>query len=133
MSQRERDIDALAKTIYGEARGEPREGQYAVAHSVMNRHNSNKSYLKGDSIAATCQKPYQYACWNDNDVNRNKLGNYGAEHRQIATDVIDGRHRDNTGGAKHYHADYAKAAHPWANNKNPNVRIGHHDFYNNID
>jgi len=133
MNQRDRDIDALAKTIYGEARGESQEGQYAVAHSVMNRQKSNKSYLKGSNVEETCKKPYQYACWNSNDVNSGKLGNAGQQHRNIATQVYDGQHKDNTNGSTHYHADYAKSGHPWANNKQPTRTIGAHEFYNNID
>ncbi|XP_066935051.1 spore cortex-lytic enzyme-like [Clytia hemisphaerica] len=133
MSQKERDIAALAKTIYGEARGETREGQYAVAHSVVNRFHSNKSWLKGDTIEATCKKPQQYSCWNSNDINASKLQNAGAEFYQIAKEVIDGHHHDNTRGALHYHADYAKAAHQWADNKTPCATIGAHMFYNNID
>lgn len=36
------DLDCLAKVIYHEARGEPEEGQVAVAWVVMNRLNSQR-------------------------------------------------------------------------------------------
>ena len=133
MSQNERDVQALGQTIYGEARGEPIAGQYAVAHTVLNRQRSNKSYLKGNTIEETCKKPYQFACWNVGDVNRNQLQDAQAQHYQIAREVMSGSHADNTYGATHYHADYAKNAHQWAHGKNPCVIIGHHHFYNNID
>lgn len=37
MSQRERDIDVLARTIWGEARGEGLAGQIAVGWCIRNR------------------------------------------------------------------------------------------------
>ena len=38
----DRDIEIMAKTIYGEARGEGEEGMEAVACVIMNRYNARK-------------------------------------------------------------------------------------------
>lgn len=129
----ERDVQALAQTIYGEARGEPIEGQYAVAHVVMNRFRSSLPYLKGNTIEGTCKKEYQFSCWNPGDVNRSQLQNAQPQHYQIVREVISGSHPDNTCGATYYHANYAKQDHDWARAKNPCVIIGNHSFYNNIN
>ena len=131
--QEEKDIDAPAKTIYGEARGESEEGKYAVAHTVRNRQESKKPWLKGNTIEETCKKPKQFSCWNDNDVNRKKLQNVTPEYREIAKNVIQGRHQDNTGGATHYYSDSLPKPPSWAKSKTSSAVIGHHKFFNNID
>ena len=41
---KEDDVDILARTIYGEARGEGQEGMEAVACVVMNRYKDHKWY-----------------------------------------------------------------------------------------
>lgn len=59
----EHDIDILARTIYGEARGEKTAGKKAVACVIMNRYKAKK-WFSGKTIAETCQKPWQFSCWN---------------------------------------------------------------------
>ena len=46
----EHDIDILARTIYGEARGEKTAGKKAVACVIMNRYKSKK-WFAGKTIA----------------------------------------------------------------------------------
>ena len=38
------DLDILARTLYGEARGEGTEGMEAVANVIMNRYRKPKWY-----------------------------------------------------------------------------------------
>lgn len=57
----------MKDTVYAEARGEPREGQIAVANVIINRALANKSYWGGSSIAGVCRQPYQFECWNGKD------------------------------------------------------------------
>ena len=73
----ELDIDTLARTIYGEARGEDRQSKIAVACVILNRVQQRKQcgYRNIDgrkipTIAATCLKPWQFSCWNEKDPNR---------------------------------------------------------------
>lgn len=61
------DIDILARTIYGEARGEPWEGKIAVAWVVRNR--AERGGWWGDTIREVCLKPWQFSCWNETDPN----------------------------------------------------------------
>ena len=65
------DIDTLARTIYGEARGESRQGKIAVACVILNRVKRKKmcgwreiNGYKVATVAATCLKPWQFSCWN---------------------------------------------------------------------
>ena len=50
------DIDILARTIYGEARGEIDEGKRAVGLCILNRYKSKK-WFSANTIAEVCQKP----------------------------------------------------------------------------
>ena len=43
LDETDKAIDVLARTIWGEARGEPLRGQEAVAHVVLNRRNVARS------------------------------------------------------------------------------------------
>jgi spore germination cell wall hydrolase CwlJ-like protein len=74
------DIDVLARTIFGEARGEPLDGQIAVAFAVLHRAAIALAYRQrfkrqhphfGDgSVASACQQPKQFSCWNTGDPNQ---------------------------------------------------------------
>ena len=61
----------MAKTIWGEARGEGARGMQAVANVIMNRVNRGGWY--GASIKDVVLKPYQFSCWNATDPNRAKI------------------------------------------------------------
>lgn len=52
----------IALTVYGEARGEPKEGKEAVAWVCLNRERNGYSW---DDILS----PKQFSCWNNGDPN----------------------------------------------------------------
>jgi hypothetical protein len=56
------DVDTLARTIYGEARGENMLGKRAVAHVILNRVKANSWW--GKTIAGVCRYKWQFSCWN---------------------------------------------------------------------
>lgn len=135
-------IDTLARTIWGEARGEPdaRAGMRAVAHVVLNRRDAPSWW--GRSVQGVCRKRAQFSCWNEGDPNLAQLSAVTRDNAlfalalEIAAELTamdqDSRQRiDPTGGATHYHA--ATIATPaWAQGHAPLVRIGHHLFYRDI-
>jgi N-acetylmuramoyl-L-alanine amidase len=53
----------MARTIYGEARGETFDGQVAVAWVIRNR--STRPSRFGVGIKGVCLKPAQFSCWFD--------------------------------------------------------------------
>lgn len=55
------DIDTLARTMYGEARGEGDRGIQAVGHVVMNRVSDDRW---PETVAKVCLQPLQFSCWN---------------------------------------------------------------------
>ncbi len=133
---KELETDTLARTIWGEARGEGEQGMQAVASVVMNRvavAREKGSYWWGNNIIQVCQKPYQFSCWNRTDPNYRKLldvdaGNlYFATALRIARRALAGSLKDPTNGATHYHA--AGTNPYWAKNENPVGVIGKHIFY----
>jgi spore germination cell wall hydrolase CwlJ-like protein len=125
------ELDVMARTVFGEARGEPKEGKIAVAWVIKNRADNPKWW--GKSIVSVCQAPWQFSCWNKNDPNRAKLlavldsDPVFQECLEVCLGVIDGTYPDPTDGANHYHT---KAVRPhWAMNEEPTVTIGNHLFY----
>lgn len=134
----EKDLDVLARTLYGEARGETLEGLLGVAWVVCNRVLADSWY--GDTVAEVCLKPLQFSCWNADDPNLPLLKKvdvtvpafarcYGA-----AALVLSGEFADHTGGATNYHTirapKWAKSWPPlWALKMVETVRIHRHVFY----
>lgn len=133
--------DVLARTLWGEARGEKVRGIEAVAAVVMNRvrraQNRGGRYWWGNSIQQVCQKPWQFSCWNPGDPNRAKLEQVSEQDRtfriclRVARRAAAGVLDDPTGGATHYHTQ--NVAPPWARGRTPSASIGNHLFYNDVE
>jgi len=121
----------LAEGIYFEARGEPEEGQAAVAQVILNRVR-NPAYP--DTI---CDVVYQdkrhrhrcqfsFACDGRSEVIAERLQWDNA--RRIATDVTAGRiWIPEVGDSTHYHARYVRPG--WGRRMIKVDRIGAHIFY----
>ncbi len=133
-------VDILARTIYGEARGEPVRGQEAVAAVVMNRVGramERGGWWWGSSVAEVCRRPFQFSCWNPGDPNRAAIERADERDREfriclrIARRAVSGALADPTQGATHYHA--ASAHPPWAAGREPCAVIGRHKFYNDVE
>ncbi len=134
------DIDVLARTIYGEARGEyfRSDGGIAslvcVANVIVNRAKKPKRY--GENIAKICKRPYQFSCWNKNDPNCMILSKVQQGDDkifdlclQVAENVLKGQWPDLTDGANHYHASWMKTYPAWSMGHVPTKRAGQHLFY----
>lgn len=129
-------VDTLARTLWGEARGEGGRGMEGVANVVINRlkHAKRKGgFWWGNTIIQICQKPYQFSCWNKDDANFTKVMKVDARDLDFATAcriarrAILGALPDRTNGATHYHA--ASAAPYWAKGQEAVAVIGRHIFY----
>lgn len=124
-------IDVLARTIWGEARGEGSIGMQAVACVVLTR--AARGGWWGNTIVQVCQKPYQFSCWNKDDPNYRKLLSvdagdiHFATAQRIARRAVLGLLDDPTRGATHYHA--AGVSPYWAKGEKPVTVIGRHIFY----
>lgn len=130
------DWQTLAKTLWGEARGEMLQGLVAVAWVVVNRLRAATWY--GSSITACCLKPYQFSCWNTNDPNRQYLDGLAPndlDYRRClgaAALVLSGDIPDPTNGATSYHVASMNPKPEWAGAMVPTIQIGSHLFYREV-
>lgn len=131
------DLDILSRTVWGEARGESHLGKIAVARVIINRFNSGK-WFAGKTIAETCQKPWQFSCWNAGDPNRAKMLSLSATDPTLQDCRVASEQSEHIGNlpdwfdaATHYHT---ANVHPeWAHGHSPVGQIGAHLFYTGIN
>ena len=140
------DIDIVARTLYGETRGESWPGKIAVAWVIRNRVElSEKRILEegrekwwGRGYINVCLKPFQFSCWNENDPNRAKLQTVTLETEAIfrecyaaAALVLSGGIPDPTSRSFHYiNPKHARA--DWFVGKEHCFSTGKHIFFNNV-
>ena len=144
------DLETLAKTVYGEARGESDMGRLAVAFVCCNRAaiadiymhtRGHRHPLYGDgTVASACTMPFQFSCWNKGDPNYAKLleldlaSEGAAPCLESARIAIAKSAPDPSNGATHYHTkdkpSWAKKWPPtWAEGHVPTTKLGGHVFY----
>ncbi|WP_426117292.1 cell wall hydrolase [Pseudomonas sp. DSP3-2-2] len=140
MTATDKDRDILARTLWGEARGESMAGMIAVAWTIRNRVNDGKTKSWwGEGYAGVCQAKYQFSCWNKNDPNYPFLSGAKpipvgemAKAVMAATAVIDGAQPDPTGGATHYYATTMPKAPGWAAKAMRTLKLGNHVFFKDV-
>lgn len=144
MNFRDVDVLTLARTLYGEARGESRIGQIAVAWVIRNRLENYPgawwSQQVGDgipdsTIEAVCLERNQFSCWWDSQAKkvRSRTPSQLGDLMVIAQQVLEGNLTDPTDGATHYHTclrpEWAKSWPPkWAHGR-VGKTVGSHIFY----
>ncbi len=120
----------LTEALYHEARGEPLEGQIAVAEVILNRRDSGRYpetvcgvVRQGTGEKWMCQ--FSYFCDGLSDEPRDHEA-WEAMGR-IARVMLDGAPRELTDGAQFYHT---KAVDPyWSDEFYQTAEIGAHLFY----
>lgn len=134
--------DVMARTIWGEARGEARLGRIAVGWVIRNRAeidlgNDGLPDWWGEGIEGVCRRPFQFSCWNKTDPNLPRLlgltpssDSAFREILDLAFGVLAGAFEDPTKGSTHYHTVMISPA--WARGIQPAAVIGKHAFYNNV-
>ncbi len=128
------ELKCLATAIYFEARGEPQEGQLAVAQVVLNRLK-NPAYpntvcgvvYQNKNRRHRCQ--FSFAC--DGRSDRITDARSWATAQELAKRAVE-EQTDTfisaVGSSTHYHATYV---HPrWARRMTETDKIGRHIFYN---
>ena len=135
------DFDVLARTLWGEARGEGRAGMEAVAcvalarQAVVIRRPGRRRQFGGPDVASICRAPMQFSCWNAGDPNYRWLTAptiAAADFmvaRAIAIKALNGQLLDTTGGADHYCVSRIAGQTAWARGKTPTAVIGGHSFF----
>ncbi|KJH75364.1 cell wall hydrolase [Pseudomonas sp. ES3-33] len=140
MTTTDKDRDILARTLWGEARGESVAGQIAVAWAIRNRvfDGKTKSWW-GEGYAGVCLKPWQFSCWNKNDPNYAYLSGAkpipAAQYAQAlkaADQVMAGTAPDPTGGATHYYATTMPKPPTWTKGAKQTLKLGQHIFFKDV-
>jgi N-acetylmuramoyl-L-alanine amidase len=129
------DMEVLARTIYGEARGEFKriglQALEAIGHVVMNRVRQQTWF--GKTVTEVCLKPMQFSCWNKTDPNYEIISKPILSSslmdvcRQVAKSILTGKAVDVTGGCDHYHSRFCVPI--WAHGQHPKCAIGNHIFF----
>jgi len=128
----------VARTLYGEARGQSKEGKIAVANVMANRVKSGTAWW-GYDLTSVCLWPLQFSCWNHDDRNRSVILKASRsndpeflECLEIAAETVGGSIRDNTSGSLHY-VNPTVANPNWLRGKTPVITIGDHVFFNDVE
>ncbi|MBI1207469.1 MAG: TIGR02594 family protein [Azospirillum sp.] len=128
-------VDTMARTLWGEARGEGRPGIEAVASVIMNR--VRLAGWMGSTVVEVCKKPWQFSCWNMGDPNLRKLlavrpGDQAFDLcLRVARVAVAGGLTDTTGGATHYY-DVRIPDPNWVIGATRTCDIGHHRFFKGV-
>lgn len=125
-------LSVVARTIWGEARGDGVPGMHAVGNVISNRVHNPRWW--GTDWIGVCTKPWQFSCWNETDPNRPKLMAVTAadpeyaEAIDIARRVIAGELPDITDNADSYYAVGSPTPY-WSSSATFTVQIGRQRFY----
>lgn len=126
------DIETLARTLYGEARGEGYDGMIAVGWVVKNRKLDQRWPA---TIEKVCRQKAQFSCWNAGDPNLVKLLSVGTDDQafrqclRAALEVILSAN-DPIKGANHYLTRHLAANAPpsWYDRAKVVADVGNHRF-----
>ena len=130
---REAELNCLAENVYYEARGEPLEGQYAVAEVTMNRVGSSRFPKSVCEVVhekrwdALRKRQVGAFSWTELDSLRRPHGAAWQQALEVATAVYDGTHTPSVPNALYYHAKYIRPS--WAKPNRRVATIGSHVFY----
>lgn len=134
LTDKDEQIDIMARTAWGEARGEGTQGMQAVINVIMNRVKAGSWY--GATPKEVCLKKSQFSCWNTNDPNykpmlaADETDELFVVAKNLATAAYNGKLADITGGATNYLALGSLTKIPsWASKMTEVASIGNHTFY----
>lgn len=134
LTDKDEQIDYMARTAWGEARGEGRTGMQAVINVIMNRVRAGSWY--GATPKEVCTKKSQFSVWNANDPNYLKMLVVDEKDssfkmaKALASLAYAGQLEDITNGATNYLALASLQTIPsWVAAMDEVAVIGNHTFY----
>lgn len=117
------DLNCLARNVYHEARGEPLEGQIAVAQVTLNRVKDSRF---GSTVCAVVYAPRQFS-WTLNKNVRIRDQKAWEASLLIARAVLTNSTPIPDLSALYFHTPQVNPS--WNRNKQVVARIGNHIFY----
>lgn len=131
------DVMIAARTVYGEARGEPHPGKLAVVHVMLNRLRSKDGqFERDDTLATTCLRYLQFSDWNPGDPNFRLIQEITPDNQVFrgcmaaVLEALEPAANDPTGGATHYCT--INLTPTWAKGADMCAVIGNHKFFRNV-
>lgn len=127
------ELQCLAENVYFEARGEPLDGQYAVAEVTLNRTRAaNFPHTVCAVVHETRWDPVRRRhvadfSWTELSALSAEDGPAWKQAMTVATAVYDDEHSPLVPGALFYHASSVRP--DWARSRRPVATIGNHIFY----
>ena len=131
--ERALELRCLAENIYFEARGEPLDGQYAVAEVTINRLRSPFfpkticGVVHDTRWDPSRRRFVAHFSWTQMEDRGEPWGPLWQQSIAVANAVIDDAHMPVVPDALYYHANSVQPY--WANPKRTVARIGSHIFY----
>lgn len=131
--RRANDLQCLAENIYFEARGEPLEGQYAVAEVTLNRRwSQNFPHTICEVVHETRWDPNRRRfvadfSWTELGTLSPQDGPAWKQAMAVASAAYDDLHTPVVPGALFYHATSVRPG--WSRNRRAVATIGNHIFY----
>jgi hypothetical protein len=124
-STEDREQDCLANAVYFEARGEPIEGQLAVAEVVLNRTRSGRYPA---TICDVVTQPWQFSFVRNGIIPAADRGSEAWRKAVAVARIAEtGARRLLPQDVLWYHADYVSPS--WGRRLARNTKIGLHIFY----
>jgi N-acetylmuramoyl-L-alanine amidase len=117
-----RHVNCVAKVVHHEAGNQPREGQIAVAHVMVNRV---KHGFAAD-VCAVANQPGQF--FRLSRYHPNRKSETWAAAVDVARTVLAGEARDHSKGALYFHANWAKPD-AFFRTRTKIAQLEDHDFY----
>lgn len=128
-------VEILARTLWGEARGQGSTGMQAVCNVIQNRAKNPGWW--GHDLRSVCLASEQFSCWNANDPQAARMRGpiddaAFAQATAIANKAVAETLVDLTRGADHYFAETIPTP-SWAYGRSPTFVYGapgdRHLFY----
>jgi len=134
------DKQLMALTIYGEARGEGRDGKIAVGSVILERVEHRA--WDGETVQEVCLMPYQFSCYLPGDPNLAELKriaeDWDAAYEksvtlrqcyEIACGLLEGTIERNVTATQYLNPKTVKVMPEWTKTMRLVAAIGHHVFY----
>lgn len=96
-----------------------------------------QTYQRAKERRRLWESHWNFSCWNENDLNREKIKAIKPGHKvfdtclRIARRAVSGCLDDITNGTTHYHTGAVNP--PWSQGRPACAEVGHHLFYNDIE
>lgn len=117
-----KQVKCLVDNTYYESRGEPKKGQIAVVHTVLNRVKDGR-FQSNPCAVVKAKGQFEWV----GKAKPVKEHDTYQETKELVLEVLSGKHRDPTQGSLYFNSH-----HKQPKGTRCTIRIGNHSFYKPI-